>query len=66
MKGTVKLAYVLSVHDNLVRDHHCMAGIKDANLLHSAIDGQYWYNPGVDQIVHVTYLMEEGAMRQEE
>jgi prophage maintenance system killer protein len=32
-----------------------MDGIRDINLLHSAIDGQYWYQPGVDQIIHVAY-----------
>lgn len=55
MNGTVKLSYVLSVHNSLVRDNHCMDGIKDENLLQSAIDGQYWYEPGIDQIIHVAY-----------
>lgn len=49
MKQTVAFNYVLTVHQNLVDDHHCMAGIKDENLLHSAINGQYWYEPGIDQ-----------------
>lgn len=55
MKQTVAFNYVLTVHQNLVDDHHCMAGIKDENLLHSAINGQYWYEPGIDQIIHVAY-----------
>lgn len=55
MNQTVSLDYVTDIHDNLVIDHHCMAGIKDNNLLHSAIDGQYWYEPGIDQIIHVAY-----------
>ncbi|MFR6291735.1 MAG: Fic family protein [Peptococcaceae bacterium] len=55
MNQTVSFTYVLNVHQNLVHDYHCMPGIKDENLLHSAIDGQYWYEPGVDQIIHVAY-----------
>ena len=55
MSHTVNLAYVLSAHENLVRNKHCLAGIKDENLLYSAIEGQYWYEPGADQIIHVSY-----------
>lgn len=55
MNSTVKLSYVLSVHNNLVRDNYCIAGVKDENLLQSAIDGQYWYEQGIDQIIHVAY-----------
>ena len=55
MNGSVKLAYVLAAHNNLVQDNRCMAGVKDENLLYSAIDGQYWYEPGIAQIIHVAY-----------
>lgn len=54
-KFTVDFNYVIEVHENLVRDKHCIAGIRDHNLLLSAIDGQYWYKPGVEQIIHVAY-----------
>lgn len=55
MSHTVKFNYVLEVHENLVRDKHCIAGIRDENLLISAIDGQYWYDAGIEQIIHVAY-----------
>ena len=35
---TVKFNYVMEVHENLVRDKHCIAGIRDENLLISAIN----------------------------
>ena len=41
---TVKFNYVMEVHKNLVRDNRCIAGIRDENLLISAIEGQYWYD----------------------
>lgn len=52
---TVKFYYVMEVHENLVRDKHCIAGIRDENLLMSAIEGQYWYDIGIEQIIHVAY-----------
>lgn len=52
---TVNFNYVLEVHENLVRDKHCIAGIRDSNLLMSAIEGQYWYTPGIEQVIHVAY-----------
>lgn len=55
MSHTVKFNYVMEVHENLVRDKHCIAGIRDENLLISAIDGQYWYEAGIEQIIHVAY-----------
>lgn len=54
-KYTVAFDYVMEVHNNLVRDKHCLAGIRDSNLLQSAIDGQYWYEFGIEQIIHVAY-----------
>ena len=41
---TGKFNYVMEVHKNLVRDNRCIAGIRDENLLISAIEGQYWYD----------------------
>ena len=52
---TVQFNYVMEVHENLVRDKHCIAGIRDENLLISAIEGQYWYEAGIEQIIHVAY-----------
>ena len=52
---TVNFNYVIEVHENLVQDKHCIAGIRDENLLISAIEGQYWYEVGVEQIIHVAY-----------
>ena len=52
---TVKFNYVMEVHENLSRDKRCIAGIRDENLLISAIEGQYWYETGIEQIIHVAY-----------
>lgn len=55
MLYTVDFAYVIEVHENLVQGKYCIAGIRDENLLISAIDGQYWYEAGIEQIIHVAY-----------
>jgi len=55
MQKTVNFEYVMEVHENLVQGKHCIAGIRDENLLISAIDGQYWYEYGIEQIIHVAY-----------
>lgn len=55
IESTVPFHYVVEVHENLVKDKHCIAGIRDENLLISAIDGQYWYEAGIEQIIHVAY-----------
>ena len=55
MQQTVDFDYVMEVHEQLVQGKHCLAGIRDENLLISAIDGQYWYEYGIEQVIHVAY-----------
>lgn len=55
MKEIVTIEYVMEVHHNLVAGHHCIDGIRDGNLLASAVGGQYWYDYGIEQIIHVAY-----------
>ena len=55
MKKVVELDYVIEAHNSLVHDKRCLGGIKDKNLLISAVNGQYWYEYGVEQIIHVAY-----------
>lgn len=55
MKKLVDLSYCLEAHDHLVETIGCLGGIRDENLLLSAINDQAWYEDGVDQIIHVAY-----------
>lgn len=46
---------VLALHRRLVELHLCMDGIRDFNLLQSAVAGQQWYQNVFDMYIHVAY-----------
>lgn len=51
----ITLEYLLSVHSYLENNGYCASGIRDKNLLHSAIGGQDWYENEIDKIIHVAF-----------
>lgn len=51
----ILLQEVLALHRRLVELHLCMDGIRDFNLLQSAVVGQQWYQNIFDMYVHVAY-----------
>lgn len=55
MNTVVSIDYIHSIHSSLEYDKRCMKGIRDLNLLQSAIEGQQWFPDPVDQIIHVAY-----------
>lgn len=51
----ITLDYLLSVHSYLENNGYCASGIRDKNLLYSAIGGQDWYDHEINKIIHVAY-----------
>lgn len=51
----ITLEYLLSVHKRLENEGYCASGVRDKNLLHSAIGGQDWYDDEIDKVLHVAY-----------
>lgn len=51
----IYLEDVLFIHESLVLIGECMDGIRDYNLLQSAVAGQQWYQNVFDMYVHVAY-----------
>lgn len=51
----VTIDYITEIHAQLVENHQCFHGVRDENLLISAIDGQNWHDDPIDQIIHVAY-----------
>lgn len=51
----ISLEDVLFIHESLVLMGECMDGIRDYNLLQSAVAGQQWYQNVFDMYVHVAY-----------
>lgn len=51
----ISLDYLINIHRYLEANGYCACGIRDENLLHSAIEGQGWYENEIDKILHVAY-----------
>ena len=51
----IDLQTVIHLHGMLEKPGMCLPGIRDENLLYSAINGQHWYETDVDQLLHVSY-----------
>ena len=51
----ISMDYVVAVHDSLIQEGSCAPGIRDENLLNSAVEGQYWYNTVYEKYLHVAY-----------
>lgn len=51
----INIDYLLAAHKALEDSRKCLAGIRDHNLLMSAIEGQRWYADPIDQIIHIAY-----------
>lgn len=51
---------VIELHNRLVELKLCMGGLRDNNLLISAINGQNWYNDILSQYIHVAYSINAG------
>lgn len=53
----ISLAKVIALHDQLQAVNLCREGIRDNNLLQSAVDGQLWFDDKFRQYCHVAYCI---------
>ena len=53
----ITLEKVLGIHDTLSLVGQCGEGIRDMNLLNSAVDGQAWYGTAFEQYCHTSYCI---------
>lgn len=51
---------VMYLHQRLVSLGLCVNGVRDTNLLISAVNGQGWYRDVFSQYVHVAYSINAG------
>ena len=51
----ITLDYLMGVHSYLEAEGYCASGIRDKNLLYSAIGGQDWFDNDIDKVLHVAY-----------
>lgn len=51
----ISIEEVLGIHEVFERGGFCRSGIRDRNLLMSAVAGQGWYADSLDMLCHVAY-----------